>query len=162
KWQRRADYRQRTIAKALEGRTEFYDPARTGRGPRVNIGKPKPGKTAAPTDDPSAADESQTGVEIIRNYLAELTKPEFRLGPRIVCRDGSEITRVIASEMVGPEILARLAVASDKPEYKGGKVRVDALTGFLRKYFPFAWGALLLPLPEEDAVELGADAPPAE
>jgi putative DNA primase/helicase len=29
KWRRRADYRQRTIARALDGRTEFYEPGRT-------------------------------------------------------------------------------------------------------------------------------------
>lgn len=29
KWQERADYRERTISKALEGRTEFYQPSRT-------------------------------------------------------------------------------------------------------------------------------------
>lgn len=72
KWERRADYRQDTIRKALEGRTDFYHPPSQYilRGPGERASTP-PAATSSPTT-PAPQPQSQAAQEDEQTRLTDL------------------------------------------------------------------------------------------
>lgn len=154
-------YGERTIAFALKDRTEFHKP----RAPRVTRLSPSTNGKHRATGSDIADDEPQTATEIILAYLRERYRPVFRAGNSIHTEDGDTIPMNVAVAVPTTALINRLAAAVDAPRYSeaaGGGVKREALPSLFRKWGSTAWGDLLDSLPDEDAANLGADAPAAE
>lgn len=113
-------------------------------------------------------DDSMTTANVIRAWLHGRYRPAFRRHGGIVTDDGEEVSRVDALAAPDSGLIARLADATDAPRYtprqgqQVGDVKRDSLPGHFKKWAPVAWGDLIGSLPDEDAAELGADAPAGE
>jgi len=148
KWERQ-DYRDRTIALALEDTTEYY----RGNGHQPPRREPPTSKTAA--------DGPQIGVQIITDYWRDRYKPLFRRNNRIHCVDGSEI-ELYSVCVPDSYIIELLAGAADAPHFtqkNGGQLNRDALPEFFYKWGKVAFGDMLRTLPEEINAKTGDDAP---
>ena len=118
KWERE-DYREATIEKATEGKTEFFCPK-----PRAN-GKRQGKQPASEIDD---EDQSKTGASIILNYFRERYRPVFKRGNSIFCEDGEEIPMNVATAVPDSNLIEELAYAEDAPKYQGGGIRRNSLS----------------------------------
>lgn len=166
KWRDRPDYRERTIAGALDIVTEQFVPGRKARpkAARSNNGlaHESPPDSGEPPRGLPIAGNDQTGAQIILEYFRATYRPVFRCGNAIQCADGREVPMGEAVAVPNSNLIERLKSAVDVPTYKGGGVNVSNLPGFFNKWAKVAWGDLLGTLPEEDDAELGADAPARE
>jgi len=149
KWNR-TDYSGWTIDKALEGRTEYYGNRQERNGqsePRASIS----------STTQSSDDAPKVGVEIILDFFRAHYKPIFRRKNRIVCKDGSELSRHDVCDSGPLAIIAKLSLASDAPTVQGKFVATDKLPTFFRKWAPFAWGEMYSKLPDEDHADLSIE-----
>ncbi len=117
----------------------------------------QPNGRAVPAEAPP-----QSAAALIVAYFRERHRPAFRRGHAIVCADGIELTRAVACAAPDSRLIDLLAGAADAPQYQGGGVNRGRLPGLFRTWAPVAFGDLLAALPDEDAAELGQDAPARE
>jgi hypothetical protein len=144
KWER-TDYRDRTIRKAIESRTEFFSwRAATTDGEPVAPG---------PSDSPAAAAGAQMAWEIIRDYWLGMLHPTFkRPGAIHSDRTGRELKRRELLEGAPPDLIDLLVGAANAPCHKGTQtVNIEALPRFFSTWAPTAWAAVMRLLPEEVA-----------
>jgi NrS-1 polymerase HBD domain len=146
KWERE-DYAQRTIGRALELVTEHYQPRRKPRtsepaAPMVAAEEAKPPN--APTWPPPA-------VVVLCDWLRSTYQPTFRRGRLLYsAKLGREVSSSEASACPTSEVLALLAVQTDRPTVRGSTdVDKQALPYHFRTWLPVAWGDLAKDLPEE-------------
>jgi hypothetical protein len=158
KWER-PDYRAMTISKALQGRTNYYDPSRNGK-PSKN-GKPVKRVASSTATSNDGEENSKPGAEIILEFFREHYRPVFRRRSSIVCADGSEVSRVEVTSSPNFRIIALLSQASDAPKVNN-TVATDRFPAFFKKWSPVAWGEMLSKLPDEDEADLGDDGPARE
>jgi hypothetical protein len=97
------------------------------------------------------------GCAIIREYLVQRYRPDFRRGNVIHCADGREVTMGEACSVPDSQLIDRLAGASNAPQFKGGGINRNALPTFFRTWARVAWGDILGQLPDEDQATLGDD-----
>jgi hypothetical protein len=132
-------------------------PAGTG-GAALPPPPPPPPQTTA-----GSADQFQSSVEIIREYLTERYQPVYRDGTSIRCRDGSLVPMRTACAVPTTALINRLSTATDAPKVsKSREVNRDALPGHFRLWGPVAWGDLIDSLPDEDRADLGDLGEPQE
>ena len=67
KWTDRPDYRRRTIDKALEGRTEFYDPSRSSKDAKRSDAGPSPKERV--DEVVAEIEEEDAGAELVFEHL---------------------------------------------------------------------------------------------
>lgn len=150
-------YGERTIDKALEHQTDFFD--------WTSKPKTKQVKRKRPTDSPKVAttpDEPKTVTQIIHDYLIETYKPTHRRGNAIVSESNEEIPMSRACAVPTTELIEKLATASDAPRYQGGAVKTGSLVSVFKTWSKVAWGDLLSELPDEDTAILDAEGPAAD
>jgi hypothetical protein len=140
KWDR-TDYRDGTIDKALDGRTEFYDP---GGGHEAN----------GRADGGGTDDGRKTGTRIIREYFERRYRPRFQIGNAIRAGDGRDVPMAEACGSPDSGLIAALAAATNAPTYAGVGVKWQSLPTFFKTWARVAWGDLLHDLPDEDDAEL--------
>jgi hypothetical protein len=143
KWERQ-DYRDRTIAKALEGKSEFYHPPKGGTVPG-HAPPPAGGQEAHP------ASSSRTGYEIILEHFKQFYRPLFRRGPNLYSealeRDVSPAEACYAPDI---QLVEALRIATDVPRYKDGTVNRQAVPAFFANWAKSAFVVLRNSLAEED------------
>jgi hypothetical protein len=142
-------YGEMTLDKALNGRTEFYDPTRNGKS------KPEPAAREHPAADGDDAEaDGPNGVVMIQDYFRNLYQPDFRRGTAIHSARGGFVQMNEACAVPDSDLIEQLTTAADAPSYKGGGINRNALPTFFKNWAKVAWGDLLRALPEEDQVPL--------
>jgi hypothetical protein len=137
KWER-ADYRKDTIARALEGRTEFYRGQVNGQG-----GATPPGPARGPV--------RQTGYDIILAYFRDKYRPIFRRATWLYSEALGREVRIGEACCAPSQVLVQqLEGASDAPRYGDGTVKRADLPKFFATWARVAWVDLLDNLPEEE------------
>jgi hypothetical protein len=122
--------------------------------------EPRP-HAVTPAADPSPAAPTHPAV-MIRKYWEDTYRPAYRVGNRVVCEDGEDLTQAVACSGAPTKLIDLLATAEHAPLYRGGGVNASALPGFFKKWAPTAWADMRDALPTEDEAEISLDAPVAE
>ena len=176
----REDYRRRTIAKALAGRTEFYTPrGRAGRNGAVRHGGngQAPHKATGGCGPTPTASWTRSESPTVATPGSRRTKGNHRRtkrppsSPRSLATGGtitgrrSSAARSSTATPLGRDVkpseatfgapaklLDMIAHAADAADHKG-KIDRDALPGAFPNWAACAWAQLLLPLTEEEDAE---------
>jgi putative DNA primase/helicase len=151
KWTGRADYRKRTLDRALNGTPA---PAVNGAGgaPAASSGPGNPSPKG-----PGAGKNRQSGYEIILEWFREFYKPSFRRGSALYSESlGREVRQGEALAGAPIDLIERLKNAWDAPKEEKGSRRVKraALPQFFNTWSRSAWVDLLGELKSEGQVSL--------
>jgi hypothetical protein len=156
KWNRE-DYRRRTIAKALQERTEFYQPKR----PRKQVDgavheqvdgavheQPERTSGTLPRTEGNGVGQATVGPhakDIILDHFRTLYLPVFRRGEMIYSQAfGREVRRSEACRGADSELIAKLSKA-------GNWTKPDCEPRLFTAWAPTAYADLWRSLPDEDA-----------
>jgi hypothetical protein len=95
-------------------------------------------------------EEPKTGYEIILDFFQEKYRPLFRRGFALFSEEGREITMKDALAGAPIELIHRLELASDVPQFRGGGVNRARLPHFFSTWGKSSFVDLVDMLPEEE------------
>jgi P4 family phage/plasmid primase-like protien len=149
KWTGRPDYRRRTIDKALEGRTEFYDPSSPSENHRTNGQASRDG--LGPWDkirDTYQEDKGQARLFAAKQIASDLHVSTDRVsGQCYVWDEEDEVLDPGGEQRIGELLLQKLGADHSRHEQKEITEKVQLLTAqdeFGGKFIPVANGDLFL------------------